>query len=261
MRQYSYFQAIFMSFYSRELYRDVAKNWSTGVVLYLLLLLSLCWSALMFEIQPSINRAVSVLGQSVVPQLPTAVTIKNGIATTPENHPYLVRDPNSKKVVLIVDTTGKNLTLDQAKVNVLITKDSFIYKNDNGMIQIRKFPQTLNMNIQSDKMKDKIISIAGLLWIVLLPILILFSLLFRLAQSIVYAVIGKPLALIMKISMTYSELLKIAIVAATPSIMLGTLADLIQGAAANKWYLYFILSMIYLTFGIWANKKPSGNTL
>ncbi len=43
MKRFGLFHPIWMSFYSRALYRDVAQNWKGTGFLYLLFLLALSW--------------------------------------------------------------------------------------------------------------------------------------------------------------------------------------------------------------------------
>src|SRR5207249_3863182 len=141
-----------------------------GVMLYLFMLLAICWILLMFRIQPAINLSTTRFADTVVPQLPEKISIKNGIVTTPENHPYFLRDSDTKEVIAVIDTTGKYKTLDEAKSSFLMTKDSVIYADKNA-IKIQKLPYDLNMNIEPVRVKEFAIKFAGWLWVLIFPIL------------------------------------------------------------------------------------------
>lgn len=43
MKNYSVFHPLYLSFFSKSLYQDVAKNWKGTGLAYLLLLLALAW--------------------------------------------------------------------------------------------------------------------------------------------------------------------------------------------------------------------------
>ena len=56
MKQYNILQAIVMSFYSKNLYRDVAKNWGGKAFLYLFLFLKIDLHSMDLMMQMVIQR-------------------------------------------------------------------------------------------------------------------------------------------------------------------------------------------------------------
>ncbi len=249
MKQYGFLQAIYMSFYSRALYRDIAKNWGAEVLLYLFMLLAICWIVLMFQIQPALNRGVKLFADTVVPQLPEMIYIKEGIVSTPEARPYFVRDSETQKVLAVIDTTGKYTTLEETQSSFLLTKDTVIYADKNA-VRIQKLPTTLTKDINPTQVKEVAIKFVGWLWVLLLPILLLSSFIYRLVQALFYALLGKLFAVLSNISIYYFDIFKLAVVAITPAIVITTVVEWLNVWQHGHLLIYFILSMAYLIFAI-----------
>ncbi|EKD54511.1 MAG: hypothetical protein ACD_60C00076G0002 [uncultured bacterium] len=254
MKQYGYLRAIYLSFYSRDLYRDVAKNWGAGVLLYLLLVLALCWVVMIFRIQPAINQGAAQFVEVIVPQLPSFIHIEDGVAKTPENRPYYIKNPETKEVIAIIDTSGKYKNLEEARTRLLITKDKAIY-TDNEVIKIKKIPEHFTLRINRAETKEVTLKFMGWLWIILLPLFILVSFLYRLIQSIIYAIFGTFFAVMMGVNTPYATVFKLTMVALTPAIVISTVTDWFGYGFYHHMLLYFILSMAYLIYAIRANKN------
>jgi hypothetical protein len=254
MKQYGYLQAIFMSFYSRNLYRDVAKNWGGGVFLYLLLLLVICWALLMFRMQPVINQSAEHFANTIVVQLPESINIEKGSAKTAENRPYPIKDPDTHKTVVMIDTSGKYTDLQQTEAQILMTKDTLIY-SDNNAIKIQKIPVDIKLSIKPEYIKEFAVKFAGWSWIFLFPIFLIGSFLYRFIESLFYAVLGKVFALLTNIEISYIVITKLALVALTPAIVISTLVEWYGHWPHNHVLFYFVLSMAYLMFAIGAVRE------
>lgn len=257
MKQYSCFQAMFMSFYSRNLYRDVAKNWGAGVILYLFILLFIVWGIMMFQIQPNINQGFRELVNKYGSQMPE-LTFANGILTTPENKPYMIVNPSTGQPVAIIDTSGQYQNLDSAPKNVgfLLTKTTMFYVDNNQSIREQKIPENFKSDIKPEDIKSFGMKFVGWAWVLILPFLLIGSFLYRLIQALIYAIIGKIFGAVSGSQLSYSEILKLSMIAVTPAIVLATILDMCMVVFHFQFLLYFIISMIYLFFAISANKIP-----
>lgn len=257
MKEYNYLQAIYMSFYSPKLYRDVCNNWGGGAVLYLFLLLAICWAAMMFKYQPSINIAATQFSDKFVMQMPELV-IKDGKITTPLNQPYEIKDPDSGALFAVIDTSGKYTSLDNAPkdTKVLVTKDAiYYYDNDTNNIRVQKAPQNVSWDLKPDQVKAAVVKFAGWLWVLLLPLFLFLSLIYRLIQAVIYAAIGMIFAAIGKVDITYGKVLKLALIAITPAIIIGTILDWLNVEFHYEWLLFLVLGLGYLAFAILASKN------
>jgi hypothetical protein len=83
---------------------------------------------------------------------------------------------------------------------------------------------------------------------------VIVSFIFRILQSLVYAVFGKLFAAISSIPITYVQIVRIAMVALTPVIILGTILELAHVWFPGEMLCFFIIAMFYVIYGIYANK-------
>jgi hypothetical protein len=59
IRHYTIIDPLYMAFYSRDLYRGVARSWSTGIcLLYMLSLVALCWIPGMIRLDTDITHYI-----------------------------------------------------------------------------------------------------------------------------------------------------------------------------------------------------------
>ncbi|MCL9683689.1 DUF1189 family protein [Legionella maioricensis] len=125
---YRYWEALYMSFYSRRLYVDVGKRWRGLGILYLLLAIAVL--SIPFAVRMSINLNQSFNDQIIEPLLLLPpVYVQNGKASLDKPMPYLVKNKKNQ-VVLIVDTTGKidKFGPEYPYLNILINKDKIYFK-------------------------------------------------------------------------------------------------------------------------------------
>lgn len=267
MKQYSFWQAIVMSFYSRDLYRDVALHWGANPILYLLWLLVLCWIPLILSAQIIINATLndsntqSTFNQ-IVAEVPEIRLNENGTITTPENRPYLVHSPTSKKVIAVIDTTGQYTTLEKQPYLFLVTKTTVMDRKDDGTIELRTIPKGSNFLFDPHVVVAKIQSLAKWLWVFMFPLAVVAVFIGRLVQGLIYALFGKVMSLIVNVALPYSTIFMLTLVALTPVLIISTVMDIVfcfttvQGGVFNHLgLLYFTIAMFYLFFAINSNNR------
>lgn len=253
MQQNNYIQAIYKSFYSSALYRDVKQNWGAGVVLYLFLLLIICCAISVVPIQQIINIHAKKFLAEAVPQLPS-MNIKNGILITPENRPYLIKDTKTGNNWIVLDTSGHYVNIEQADAKILVTKEEVFIKNDSDEITAHTIPKNVNFHMVPAEMKEWTIKIASWAWVFVFPSLLFLSFIYRLIQALIYAVIGKFFAVLNDSPIPFSSILKLVLVSVTPAIIVSTFLDFFRISFHFQLLFYFILSMFYLYFAIRANR-------
>lgn len=253
MQQYNLFQAFYMSFYSSRLYKDVATNWGARSFVYLLLLLSFTWIFYIYQAQILLTNGYARASDSLVSQIPV-MTIVDGKLKTPENRPYVINEPESKKVFMVIDTSGKYTSLDQTDAEVLVTPTRIYSKPKANQTRIDEIPAKLNVVIAPDVVNGYVKRFIGFFWIPLFFLAVFFSYLYRIFQALVYAVIGKMMSMIIGVKLAYWQILQIMMVAITPVIVLCTLLHVFNIDLIRHNSIYFLLAMGYLLFGIHANK-------
>lgn len=253
MPQYNLFQAIYMSFYSRSLYKDVANNWGAKSFLYLLILLSLTWVVSIYQAQQAISSGYATMSETLVAQVPV-MTITDGKLKTPENRPYIISDPNSKEALVVIDTSGKYTSLEQINTNVLITPTRIYSKPKENQQRIDEIPAKLNLVVAPDVVNGYIKRFVSFFWIPFFLFAVLFSYLYRIFQALVYSILGKLMAMVMGVKLSYWQILQIMMVAITPVLLICTVLHALSLDLIRHNLVYFLLAMGYLAFGIRANK-------
>ena len=252
MKEYSIFQAPFLSFYSKDVYRDVAKNWTGPGLGYLLFVLAVCWLVTMVNITPALFDFFDNEVPKLVDQVP-AITIKDGEVSIEEPQPYYIKDPEQGTVAVIIDTTGSITSLEGTDAKFLLMKTECIYEKsetETGTIDLsetEEFTLTREMIYGWTKIiKALIVPVTYLGALVL-------SYLARILQALVYALLGMGLAAICKVKFSFETLLRLAIVAVTPMMLIKTAVYLsgVDIPWAGLWY--FLGAMGYLYFAIKAN--------
>jgi len=253
MQQFNIFQAIYMSFYSKKLYRDVALNWGGKAFLYLLLIIALVSVYFAIAVQGLANVAYKQASANIFPQIPE-ISIKDGKLSTPEKRPYFITDTN-KKIFAVIDTTGQYKTLAQANAPLLVTETQIITEPKPNEMRIYTIPAKMEQKIVPQQIDFFLQKFIKFLWIAFFFTILIGFYLYRVIQALLYAIIGKIFSLIFSVKIGYGQILQIAMVALTPAIILSTLEYAFTFHVMYELLLYFILTLIYLFYGIMANKN------
>ncbi|MFZ3067832.1 MAG: DUF1189 family protein [Gammaproteobacteria bacterium] len=254
MSQYGIFQAIFMSFYSRKLYKDIANNWGGKSFLYLFVILALSWIAFTYQTQIQFSRVYAEKSDGYINQIPV-MNIKDGRIATSEKRPYLITDPDSHQTIAIIDTSGQYTTLEQAKTDFLITATKLISHPKTNETREYNVPASFTGTVEPQDINVKVKKFLGFLWIPMFFIFLLGSYLYRVIQALIYGVLGKLFGAIGGVSLAYSQIVQIAMVAITPVIVISTILDACHVVVPFQALAYFILAMVYLVYGIMSNKN------
>ncbi len=246
----SMLRAFVLSFYSKDLYRDVARKWKGPGLVYLALLLAVCWAAQMFKVQAGLTRFAKEEGETIVNQIP-GITISQGQVSTDVTTPYFIKDRNGTDLA-IIDLTGQYTSLENTTAKALLTRDHLVI-NNRGRKQSYDLKNIKSFHLDRARVQGWLGLARTWLVIILFPIFLVFSFIYRAIQALVYALFGMVFAKMMKVSLDYSTLVRLAIVAVTPAIIVETLFSL-GGLHVPLWnFICFLIAMGYLVFGIKAN--------
>lgn len=256
MKEYNILQPIFWSFFSKGLYRDVAQNWRGNAFLYLFILLAICWIPAAYLMHQGINSFLnSRIIVSVVEQMPI-IKIHNGEVSIDQPSPHFIRDPQSNKILAIIDTSGQITSLAKTRALVLLTKDKLYVRRSAKEVRVYDLKRVDNREITKTFLYH-ILNFAKAWGVVLLyPILLIVSYLYRIMQALLYALFGMLVfAKITKASLNYQQLLRLSIIAVTPAIILGTVFNFFSIIFPYQWTTYFVMTLLYLFFAIRVNSR------
>lgn len=252
MKRFRRLSAIWASFYSAALYRDVATRWKGIGLLYLMLLLALCWlpSAVRWFVG---LREFSAAGVPViVKQLPT-VTIANGVMSASPPGRHLIRIPGATnepgELILIVDDTIDGIPADApGEVGVLTRREFGTIRPKRNERRVWTLTPAADMVVTPDDVSAFLRSLQ--FWVPAIGYAgaIAGSLVFRMVQAMLYAAGVLVYSRRRGADFTHATAIRLAAVAVTPVIVLRTLLWLVGWEPV--WYLRWptavLITVLYL---------------
>jgi Protein of unknown function (DUF1189) len=251
MKKFSVLHPLVLSFYSRELYQDVGRNWRGTGFAYLLLLLALCWAPEMFKMQAGMTKFARNEGAAVIKQIP-AVAITNGEVSTDVQTPYFIKDPKTGVPMAIIDLTGQYTSLADTPAKMLLTKNQLLTKN-NYETKTYDLRNVKSFKLDQARVQGWLDLARQWLAIILYPVVLVFSYAYRILQALLYGAIAMLFASAVKAKMNYLTALRLATIAVTPAIIVDTLHSLAGIKTPLWWLICFVIAMVYLYFGVKAN--------
>jgi len=258
MREYSILHALYFSFFSRDFYRDAAKNWKGITFLYLLILIALSNLPNLVHMATGYYEFSKDIAPPVINQVPP-ITIKDGKAVIDAQMPYKITDPETGKTFVTIDTTGKIKTLEEAKSVALLTQTEFIASKNKFESRIIKLSSIKKLDINQDILK-KWLRLA----VFAIPALYIFNIVLsfvgKLILALFYSLIGLFIAKSRNIALTFYSVLSVTICALTPAVILKALLNQIPVHIPATGWIFVLISMAYMAFGIFANSNDSAGS-
>ena len=87
-----------------------------------------------------------------------------------------------------------------------------------------------------------------LLALAIYPFAVFGSYVYRIVQVLIYAVIGLLFASLCKTTLSYAALIRLAVVAVTPCIIVGTILSLTDASIPR--FVYLLAALVYLFFAV-----------
>ncbi len=251
MKKFSIIHIPVLSFFSKDLYREVGLQWKGICFGYLLLILAVCWIPTMVKIHLSFTGFVKNDAPPIVEQVPE-ITITDGQVSIKEPQPYYIKIPDTNNILAVIDTTGSIESPQDANAFCLLTKNSIIMKQ--SMLETRTYDlsQVKKLTVSGDDIMKLLHTAKKFLLIILYPILLLSSYVYRIIQALIFAAIGLLFASMCKVSLQYGALLRLAIVAMTPCMIIKTVFGLAGVYFPCISLLYIAITLAYLYYGAYA---------
>jgi len=254
MKKFSIIHVPLLSFFSGELYRDVGLNWKGVGFGYLFLLLAICTVPRVFKIQKGLSSFIDEQSLQFVGQAPKItipkITIEKGEVSINEPQPYYIKAPDSNEVIAIIDTTGQIKSLDNTDAFVLLTKTKLIWRQSKSEFRTYDIANVQHFVLDVVKIMGWLNTAKKILVPFLYPFVLLGSFVFRIIQSLIYAAIGLLFAEWCKTKLSYPALLRLAVTAVTPCIIVRTVLEYasVKLPLAGLWF--FLTAMGLLFYGI-----------
>jgi len=258
MKTYAGWQAVYLSFFSADFYRYVAKNWKGVGYQYLFLLVAIFAAVNAIVIQVMASTMLSP--ENVNPTLDKwpGVTVDGGKLSIDRASPYVVDFGGS---IIDFDTTS-DAKFPAGKQGLLVTNSSVHTvgpSGDNSIIELSQYSTFPKMVLD----KAMLLSIINLFktWvgIVIFVFTDLGLLLVCMFQTVFYALAGMIAAKAMNVDLSYSQLVRLTSVALTPVLILDAIITRLHPFPG--WgFLTIFIAIGFLIFGVYANKAQSQST-
>ncbi|MBW8039619.1 MAG: DUF1189 domain-containing protein [Planctomycetes bacterium] len=252
MKKFSIIHLPVLSFFSKDLYRDVGLHWNRICFGYLLLLLAICWIPMMVRINTGFAEFVKNEAPRVVDQVPE-ITITDGQVSIKEPQPYFIREPDSNEIIAVIDITGSIKSPADANAFFLLTDNSMIIRQTDFKTQTIDLSQVKSFTMDSATITSWMHTAKKFLVIILYPLALLSSYVYRIIQALIFAAVGLLFASLCKVSLSYGALLRLAVVAMTPCMIVKTVFGLAGvHLPCGVGLVYLLVALAYLYFGVYA---------
>ena len=246
---YNYWQAIYLSFFSPQLYIDVVKRWRGFNFLYLLFVISLATIPFSLRVIHGFDRYFNEEIIFPLSKLPL-LYVQNGNISFDEAMPYFIKNKKGE-VIDIIDTTGKVNDITSAHPNLilLITKDK-IYS---------RYPK-LNLFFEStDRSNEGEVSVQTLgksmnelfIEFMIYPVVTLFLYGMYLVIMVVFGYTAIIFAqVVLKYKLKFKDGIRLFIVTATPQIILFYIIFTTNYQSRWAGLVQIILMAIYFNYAV-----------
>ncbi|CAM2987094.1 DUF1189 family protein [Legionella worsleiensis] len=261
---YSYWSALYMSFYAKRLYIDVGKRWRGTGLLYLLLVIALAVIPYSLKMSREFNTDFNERLIAPILSLPT-LYIQNGELNFDKPMPYFIKNDKGQ-VSVIIDTTGvvKEFTKEFPYLTLLINKKSMSVKMISPSIMTLSDDQTLhgsvmvqpfdkNMNMMFDgKTIISSSSIYGLKYaaqLIIYPVIVAIFYSLFVIFFLVLAFLGQVFSRVFfSFKLKFKESSRLFMVASTP--MVCVLLTFMTLNAVFYGFGFILLALLGLYFSI-----------
>jgi len=176
------------------------------------------------------------------------IQITNGEVSAEVEQPYYFRNADTNDVLAIIDTTGTVTSIDDPNTFLLLKKDSLIVRQNAFESMNYDLSQIEDFTLSSEVVMRYLQVIAKYAVIVMFPLAVLFSYVYRIIQVLIYGAIGMIFTSACNLKLPYEALLRLAVVAVTPCIIVVTALSFT--IVRLPTYLYLIAALLYLFFGV-----------
>lgn len=270
---YRYYEALYMSFYNKRLYIDVAKRWKGLGIAYLLLALLI--GAVPFALRTSFdfNRTFNEQILDPLYQLPVFY-IQNGEVSFDKPMPYMIKNRRGD-VVLIVDTTGKVNSIDSEYpfLSILINKDRITMRipapelflkvqsqKSAGLPFVEKFNKGVNLVFDGRRVISES-SVSLLKYFSQALVYPLVVALFFSLYLVIFAVLGflgqLYSSIFFSLTLTFAQSMRLLIVSATPMMYLFFLALTLNAVFPGAGFILIAVMVAYFSFALLAYRSEA----
>jgi hypothetical protein len=274
------------SFFSTALYREVGLTWRGGVALFvwLYLLVAASVAVQMGRVHAGFSEFIDEEVPKMTRQWPT-VTVRDGRLSIDEPSPHFIVPPNAKQpfipppiegrttppatteptvgeaqpaeAIVCFAMEGEYETPKEARSLILVTPHRVIQQKNEFQTQAHELSDIEeDVTISRSDIEGGIDRYSGWVLPVLGAVIAVFFAVWRTVEVLILGLIGKAFTSGQRVVLSYGALVRLAIVALTPALIL----DLVLTAAGvgkyGHWLIFLGIGVAYLYLGVYACRGP-----
>ncbi|MCH2131385.1 MAG: DUF1189 domain-containing protein [Pirellulaceae bacterium] len=252
---YNVFQALVLSFFSRQLYYDVAHHWKGVGACYLAMVVLFVWLPLMVTMHLAFNKFIAEDAPKIIQQIPD-LALQQGVLSADVEQPHTIFDPGTQQPLIVIDTTGQFTSLDQIDTRVLVTRTEFMTEDDSGRVRTLSLVDVDDFELDAAVIQGWIGSLTGGLEAVMFAFCVAGNWVYRFVQVFALAIVAS--FVIKSGTIRFMGLMRLAAVALTPTMVVCTLAEMFQ-LPTRFWYWWPFCVVFILTYFYFAVTSRRGN--
>jgi hypothetical protein len=256
IRKYNFITVPFLSFFSKRAYRDVGRNWKGINFAYLFLLLAICCIPPTLTLRDDMIQSLSQSQADIINQIPD-IEIKNGQVIVEQTEPLFIERQDGSPVV-IIDTTGSMNYIDDVRVVALLTETELIVRRGEKAFNTFDLSKVTSLHINKFIANEWLTMAKSSIAPLSYGLFLMVSYTFAVLVMIFAAIIGLILSLALHGKLSFAGALRVAAVAATPSIIFITVSAAV-GISISP-IIYLAITLVYLAVGINACTKGSAES-
>jgi hypothetical protein len=246
IRKYNLISMPFFAFFSKRAYRDVARNWKGVNFAYLFLLLAACCIPPTLSLRDEMVNSLDQGQSSLINQIPD-IRIDDGRVIVDQTAPiYITRQDGSPAI--IIDTTGSMNYIDDEQVLALLTESALIVRRGEKAFNTLDLSNITDFHINQHIANQWLLTAKGSIAPLSYGIFLMTSYVFAVMVMLLAAVVGLILSLAMRGTLNFASALRVATVAATPSIILITVSAAVGFTMPSG--IHLALTLVYLVIGV-----------
>ena len=245
-KRYRIWQLPVLSFYSKPLYRDVAARWKGTNLGYFCLLLAICLIPVVRNASRHTRQAIDQHRDHYLMQIPP-MQLTDGILSIDAPQPYSIIAGN--RTLLLVDTTGKIQTLDDAGALSLLTQTQLHIRQPNQPTFVYELKDFNNFTLNREIADEMIARLKRLVAPTFFTAFYLGGLVLFMIVALLLGGMACLTASVQKKSLNYKAGVRIAVVALTPGLITGGLLAAVGQTIPVFLYILLTLAYLYIAAG------------
>jgi hypothetical protein len=249
MRRFSNLQALVLSFFSRDLYRDAMGQWKGAGLLYALILAALVAVVVTIRIHLGVSEFTSKVAPQIIAQLPT-ITIENGRLGVDKPSPIHIQDPRTGNVVAIIDTTATLADLEGSAASVLATRDRIAFRKSANETRVFELGHGQRFVFTREIVTGWVRAAGTWMAALCFPFILAGVYVGRLLQVLFTSLITMVVARIRHVPLGFAATMRLAALAMTPATLLLDLAGFLGAHVPGSGWLWCAFTILYAMFAV-----------